>query len=265
MKNLKLFCLFALIAACPAAAWSQVGAVQNPDSCIVNPSAIAMPRVHPARKYVHLHTTPQTKARAHALAALRRHKAGQLAVSINICPPTRPMTCRDTLGASANLTGPQVETMLVAAGYNGNPGTLTLAMMRAMQQHPEAAPALYAYALQHVNPADQAGIAQLSQAAYQAAPGKAAALAYGGTLSNPGESIQITQSLMAGATPAEKNAILACSIAPEIKTGAFVPSLAQPELSSVGQNDIRNSVNNGVGVVTLVPGLEAREKDDSAT
>jgi hypothetical protein len=273
MKNIKLFLVLALISFSPAA-WSDaaVGTLHEPDSCIVNPSAIVAPKVHPTKKYVHLHATPQTKARAHALAALHRHEAGLLPVAINICPPTpakvsQPVTCRSSLGASASMTGSEVSSMLVANGYNANPNSLLPAMVNAMHAHPEAAPALYAYALQHTDPNDKNAIEQISRAAYQAAPGQAAGLAYGGILSDPGQTVLITQALMASASPTDRSAILQCSVDanPNIQTGAFVPSLAQPELAAIGQNDIRNNINNGQGITTLIPGLEAREKDDSAT
>ena len=295
MKNVKffLFAAFTAVAAAtlPAApAWSdtasaapavapQQAAAAPTDECVVNPATVTAPAIHPTKKLVHLHATPATKARSKALARLRVRHPSNLPVAINICPPTpapiaqivQKSLCRAALGASETMTSQQVEAMLVEAGYNANPATLTPAMSKAMLAHPEAAPALYAYALQHTNPADQNAVLTVSKTAYASAPGQAAGLAYGGILANPGETLLITQTLLANATPADQSAIRQCAVdanpglANQIATAAFIPALAQPELAAINQNDIRNSINNASGTVTLVPGLPAREKDDSAT
>lgn len=283
MKKMKLFCVFLFLLAVSEPAWSQTaGVLQEPDNCIVSPSAILAPSVQPRKKYVRLNKTKATITRAKSLAALKRRQPKALPVSINVCPPITPTLvtqisplqtslCRAALGRSASMTSNEIESLLVQAGYNANPNSLLPAMVAAMKMHPDSAPVLYAYALQRKNPKDKTAVDAISRAAYQAAPGQAAGLAYGGISANRNNTLAITQALLAAATPADKTIIRQCAVdanpnlANEIATAAFVPGLAQPELSAIGQNDIRNAINNAQGVTTLVPGLEAREKDDSAT
>jgi O-acetylhomoserine/O-acetylserine sulfhydrylase-like pyridoxal-dependent enzyme len=138
----------------------------------------------------------------------------------------------------------------------------------AIKANPNAAPAILAFVVRGLNPNDTAALNAVTKAAYAAAPGQAAGLTYAAVSANKSQTLPITQAMLGAAGKADDSVIRQCAIdanpdlANDIATAAFVPALASPP-TAIGQNDIRNTINNPTGTTTIVPGLPNREVDNS--
>jgi len=203
---------------------------------------------------------------------------------VTVTPTPAASLCESALGSSVSVTSSQVSAMLVAGGLSDpeysqggmvniaavhDPNELAAAVGNAVHANPDAGPAILAYALHGIDPNNKEATDEVVKAAYNAAPNQTAGLTYAAVLTNPGETLPITQAFLAAAPEGDSSIIRQCAVdanpnlANEIATAAFVPPLAGP-FSSIGQNDIRNNVNNPSGSTTLVPGLPGREPDNSA-
>lgn len=292
---------FANDAIAQGAATAAAGNVTYQDICVTDPNAKLTPSVKPRKKIANVNRTEPVKARAKKLAAARKKKPVEpTKLPTDICPPgQKPMRvsfvtpvppvaqpvmslCQTALGSSANVTASQASGMLVQAGLkdsdymqNGlvnaavveDKEELAKAVSAAIKANPDAAPAILAYVIRSLNPQDTAALQAVTKAAYEAAPGQAAGLTYASVAANRSQTVPIVQAMLGAAGQADDSVIRQCAIdanpdlANEIATAAFVPALSGP--TAIGQNDIRNTINNPTGTTTIIPGLPNREVDNS--
>lgn len=272
---------FANDAIAQGAATASASTMSAQDICVTDPNAKLTPSVKPRKKIANVTRTAPVQVRAKKLAAARKRKPPTAPISTPICPPAqKPMTvsfvtpvapvpvmslCQTAIGNSASVTASQASGMLVNAGLsdkdymqNGLVNTgmvedkeeLAKAVAAAIKANPDAAPAILAYAMRGLNPADTEAMQAVAKAAYAAAPGQAAGLTYAAVSTNKSQTIPITQAMLGAASQADDSVIRQCAIdanpdlANEIATAAFVPTLGP---TSINSDDIRNTIRDTSG------------------
>jgi len=232
-----------------AGAAASTASAQAPDDlCVTNPNLPMGARIKPHKQFAQIHPTSRLKK----LASRRKPKLPY--VGAKICPPTQkaipvafvtPIAqpqqslCQSAVGMSASVSNAQASAMLTQAGLSEPIATadsddLAAAASKAVQANPTAAPAILAYMVKNINPADKEELTKITKAVYAAAPDQAAGITYAAVSTNPGQTMAITQALLASAPASDSSIIRQCAIdanpdlANQIATAAFVPEEVTP-------------------------------------